>query len=41
MEKKERIILVGIETRNALQQQQQQQRRDRHFMELKTKQAAL
>jgi hypothetical protein len=40
MEKKERIILVGIETRNALQQQQQQ-RRDRHFMELKTKQAAL
>jgi hypothetical protein len=26
MEKKERIILVGIETRNELQQQQQQRR---------------
>jgi hypothetical protein len=38
MEKKEHIILVGIETRNALHQQQ---RCDRHFMELKTKQAAL
>jgi hypothetical protein len=38
MGKKEHIILVGIETRNALQQQQ---RRDRHFVELKTKQAAL